>query len=743
MPSLRIGIDVLSRTVGPFELALIQPENGAEAVPDAVDATLPFLRPRGVAVIGVSHSENSLGTRLFRNIVSGGFPGPVYAINKDGGTVGSTSLYRSILECPEPVDLALIIVPVAAATGVAEECGRKGVKGIVVITAGFAETGSDGAARQKELTAVCRKYGMRLMGPNCSGFVSADPEFNLNAQFTPYKPLTGRVGFFSQSGALGAAVFEYANRLGLGLSAFISVGNEADVSAIDFLRYWQDDPKTDLILLYLESLGNPRRFLKLTREITKKKPILVVKGGRSTTGLRAAHSHTGALVEGSGSLIDTLFAQAGIIRADTLEEMLDLAALLVNQPVPKGNRVGIVTNAGGAGILAADACEEFGLEVPEYSAVTQAELRNFLRPEASVKNPVDMLASSTVSDSAQAARVVARDTGIDGMIVLSAPPLFFTLDELAKQILAIVRDTHPHIPVVLSFLGTFGVSKILTDGSVCIPSYPVPRMAAQTLSRAVSYGRWLRRSPGSVPAFPETNRVESQGLVNRAIDAGRSWLSQEEVAQLLDCYGIAMVKTQRASSPEEAGRAALTLGGKVVLKAEAEGVIHKSDAGAVKVGLVGESEVRDAAREMARRLTAAGHTPTAFLVQPMVPSGPEMIVGVTNDPRFGPVVLCGAGGVVVELLKDISVRIAPLTDVDAEEMITSLKTYQALTGYRGGPATDVPALRDIVLRAAALAQDLPEIAELDLNPLIMQRPGKGAVVVDARARVERRGAQQV
>ena len=698
--------------------------------------TSPFLRPRSIAVIGVSHNQDSLGSRLFQNIIDGSFPRPVYAVNKSGGTIREVALYRSVIDCPGPVDLALVIVPAAAVVQTAEECGKKGVKGLVVITAGFSETGAEGSARQKDLLAVCRRYGMRLMGPNCSGFVSTHPDF-LNAQFTPYKPLPGKVGFFSQSGALGAAVFEYANRLGLGLSAFISVGNEADVSALDFIRVWKDDDNTDLILLYLESLGDPREFLRVAREVSKKKPILVVKGGRSTTGLRAAHSHTGALVEGSGSLIDTLFAQAGLVRTDTLEEMLDLAALLVTQPVPRGNRVGIVTNAGGAGILTADACEEFGLEVPELSQATQTALRAFLRPEASVRNPVDMLASSVLTDSASAARVMVRDAGIDGLIVLSAPPLFFTLDELSKKILAVDGEERPKIPIVISFLGSFGMSKVLTDGMARIPCYPIPRMAVQTLSRAVAYGRWLQKPPGTVPAFPGIRRSESRSLIDSASEFGRNWLSPEDANSLLAFYGIPTVKTAKASSADEAARAASELGGKVVLKGVAEGLVHKSDEGAVRVGLAGEAETREAAEAMAKRLAAAGHEVTGFLVQPMIPPGPEVIVGVTNNLAFGPVVVCGAGGVLVELLKDVSVRIAPITDVDASEMISSLKTYPALTGYRGAPPSDVPALREIILRVAALANDLPEVAELDLNPIIVQPFGSGAIVVDARVRLER------
>lgn len=702
---------------------------------DSSNSVEPFMRPSSVAVIGVSHDEDSLGTRLFRNILEGGFAGPVYGVNRNGGTVLSLPMYKSILDCPGPVDLALLLVPAAATGEVAEECGKKGVKGLTVITAGFAETGDEGLLRQRELMARCRKYGMRLMGPNCSGLVKLGTK--LNAQFTQHKPLPGRVGFVSQSGALGAAVFEYANRLGLGLSAFVSVGNEADVSALDFIQFLKDDDDTDIIVLYIESLGNPKKLLEAARQITRKKPILVVKAGRSNTGIKAAHSHTGAILEGSDAVVEAVFDQAGIIRADTIEEMLDLAALLANQPVPRGNRVGIITNAGGPGILAADACEEFGLEVPPCSQEVQAALRSFLRPEASVRNPVDLLASSGLSDCVKAVGALAGDPGIDCLVVLSAPPLFFSLEDFSRGILAISEGMQRRIPVVTSFSGAFAASRLFSDEKAKIPSYPVPRMAVQTLSRAVAYGRWLSRPLDHPTAFPDAKRTEARGLVTDLLSRGRDWLAADEAKLLLDCYGVTTLETLKAATAKEAAQATSRLhADRVVLKGVAEGLIHKTEAGGVKVGLREPSDVRAAAEEMAEQLASAGYHPAGFLVQPMITSGLELIVGVKNDRAFGPIVICGSGGVLVELLNDVSTRVAPLTERDATEMIHSLKVYPLMKGYRGGPTYDEKALSEVVQRVAALATDIPEVAELDLNPIMLQPSGKGATVLDSRIRIE-------
>ena len=704
----------------------------------AAAALKGFFQPRSVAVIGASRERGTIGGELFRNILDSGFKGPVYPVNQKSDVVQSVLAYRSVLDCPGPVDLAVLVVPARAVIQAAKECAKKGVRSLVVISAGFAEVGEAGALIQSELAGLCAENGMRLIGPNCMGIANTDPEVSLNAQFAPFKPVPGRMGFLSQSGALGIAVIEETSRLGLGLSTFASVGNKADISGNDLIEYWETDDKTALILLYLESFGNPRKFARITRRVTRKKPIIAVKSGRSAAGFRATQSHTGALLAASDVTVDSLFRQSGVVRVDTIGEMFDAAALLSTQPVPKGGRVAIVTNAGGAGILAADACEDLGLKVPELAPGTQSELRSFLPATAGLKNPVDMIASATPDDYARAIRAVANDPGVDALFVIFIPPIAISAGDVASEILHETANLGGRIPLLTTFMAAHGAAEILSDGNTRVPSYPFPETAAKALSKAVEYGRWLATSQGAVRTFSDIRKGEAAAIVAKALagsDGGGRWLSPEETKGILSCYGISLVNTVLAKTPEEAGAAARLIGQKVALKGVAPGLLHKTEAGAVRLNLLGEDETKSAAEEMLERLGTQHIEATGFLIQPMVPPGDEMLVGVTSDPVFGPVVACGAGGVLVELLRDVSVRVAPLTDKDAREMIASLKTYPLLTGYRGGPRYDVKALEEAVLRVGALVEDVREISELDLNPLIVLPEGQGVCVVDARVHV--------
>ena len=698
-----------------------------------VAAVRNILEPRTVAVIGASKDRDSIGGRLFHNLLDGGFNGPVYPVNPKSDVIQSVPAYKSVLDCPGQVDLAIVVVPVRFVIDVAKECAQKGVKALVVISAGFAEVGSEGKQLQQQLMEVCRDSGMRLVGPNCMGIINTEPRIGMNGQFSPFSPQPGRIGFLSQSGALGIAVIEHANKLGLGMSSFVSVGNKADISGNDLLTYWESDDMTDLILLYLESFGNPRKFARIAKRVSRRKPILAVKSGRSSAGFRATQSHTGALIASSDVTVDALFHQAGVIRMDTLGEMFDVAALLTTQPIPKGKRVAVITNAGGAGILAADACEDGGLTVPEFSRAVQDELRVHLNKDAGVRNPVDMIASATAPDFGRVMRTVAKDADIDAMIVLFVPPIAIKPEDVAKEILGAARDLRGKITILATFMAHHGISEILTDGEVKVPSFPFPEVAARALSRAAEYGAWLRAPPSRVPRFAGIRREEAAGLVAKALAKGRGWLDPEETEALLGAYGVPMAKTARVSSPEEAAKEAGKIGGPVVLKGVAPGLLHKTESGAVILGLSGEAQVRKAAQQMADRLSAEGFKAEGFLVQGMVPAGAEMIVGVTGDPVFGPLVACGAGGTMVELLKDAAARLAPLSERDADEMVRSLKTFPLLTGYRGGPTYNVEALKEVILRVSAMVEDLPEVVELDLNPVIMH--GDEATVVDFRVKV--------
>ena len=698
-----------------------------------VAAVRNFLEPRTIAVVGASKARDSIGGRLFHNLLDGGFNGPVYPVNPKSSVVQSVPAYKSILDCPGQVDLGIVVVPARSVVDVARECAQKGVKALVVISAGFAEIGGEGKQLQQQLMEVCRDSGMRLVGPNCMGVINTEQRVGMNGQFSPFFPQSGRIGFLSQSGALGIAVIEHANKLGLGMSSFVSVGNKADISGNDLLTYWESDDMTDLILLYLESFGNPRKFARIARRVSRRKPILAVKSGRSSAGFRATQSHTGALLASSDVTVDALFHQAGVIRMDTLGEMFDVAALLTTQPIPKGKRVAVITNAGGAGILAADACEDKGLSVPEFSQAVQEELRVHLNKDAGVRNPVDMIASATAPDFGRVMRTVAKDADIDAIVVLFVPPIAIKPEDVAKEILSAARDLRGKVTILATFMAHHGISEILTDGEVQVPSFPFPEVAAGALSRAAEYGAWLRAPPSRTPKFADIRRDEAAGLVAKALAKGQGWLGPDEAKALLDAYGVPIVKTLRATSPEEAAKQAGKIGGQVVLKGVASGLLHKTESGAVMLGLSGEDQVRSGAEQMAERLAKEGFATEGFLVQEMVSGGAEMIVGVTGDPVFGPLVACGAGGTMVELLKDAAARLSPLSERDADEMVRSLKTFPLLTGYRGGPTYNIEALKEIILRVSAMVEDLPEVTELDLNPVIMH--GDRATVVDFRVKV--------
>ena len=698
----------------------------------AVAAMRSFLSPRSVAVIGAGRTRGTIGGEIFHNLLEAGFKGPVLPVNPKADVVQSVMAYPTVTGIPDPVDLAVIVVPASAVVDAARECAAKGVRSLVVISSGFAETGGEGTSRQRELLQVCRAAGMRLIGPNCMGILNTAPDVGLNATFAPTFPPPGRVGFLSQSGALGLAVIDYASQLGLGLSTFVSVGNKADISGNDLIHYWESDDGTDLILLYLESFGNPQKFSRIARRVGKTKPIVAVKSGRSGAGARATSSHTGAMLAASDVTVDALFRQAGVIRTDTLAEMFDVAALLANQPPPSGPNVAILTNAGGPGILCADTCEANGLTVPPPSTHVREALASFLPAEAALGNPIDMIASASADDYRRAIEALASEESTDAIIVIFIPPLVTRAEDVAQAIRESAASLPRPIPVLSVFMQARGVPDALRGKDVRIPSYAFPEDAARALARVTAYGVWRQQPEGHVPGFADARPDEAAGLISSALQDGPRWLKPDEVVSLLSCYGVPFAETRVVPSAAAAGRAAKDLGERVALKAV--GPLHKTDVGAVELGLRGASAVEAAATRMRRRLRARREPVDGFLVQRMVPAGVEMLVGVVHDKVFGPVVACGAGGTAVELLKDVQVRITPLSDRDADEMVRSLSTFPLLDGYRGAQKADVAALEDVLLRVAALVETHPEIAEMDCNPVVVLQDG--AVVVDARIRVE-------
>jgi acetyl coenzyme A synthetase (ADP forming)-like protein len=680
-----------------------------------VGSLQPFFDPGTVAVVGASPRTGSIGGELFRNVLRGEFRGAAFPVNRSGESVSGVRAYRSVTEIGEPVDLAVVCLPGSAVLAAAEDALAAGVRALCVISAGFAEVGPEGEAREEQLLELVRSHGARLLGPNCLGIAVAEPR--LNATFGPRPLPPGKVGFSSQSGALGLAVLERAAERRLGLSAFVSIGNKADISSNDLLEYWEDDPHTDVVLLYLESFGNPRKFARVARRVARTKPIVAMKAGRTAAGARAASSHTAALA-GSEAAVDALFQQAGVMRVDTLEELLDFSGLLASQPLPRGSNVAVLTNAGGLGILCADACDAAGLALPPLADSTVSELRGLLPAEASVSNPVDMLGSAVASSYESVIPMLLRDPGLDALIVLFVPPVVAGAEEVAE---AIGRATEQagaaDKPVLACVISAAGTPEALLSAPVSAFAYP--ESAARALGRAAERAEWLRRPQGRV--------VELDGLdVGRAralcSDTPERWLDSHEARALLDAYGIPLVPERAAASTEEAVAAAEELGFPVVLKTALAGV-HKTERGGVALDLRDAGAVREAAERIG----------PPFLVQPLVSAGVELLIGAVEDPVFGPLVALGPGGTLAELIGDASFRLAPLTDVDAEELVTHGKVGVLLAGYRGAPPADAGQVSDVVLRVARLVDDLPEVAELDLNPVIAGP--RGCVAVDARIRV--------
>jgi acetate---CoA ligase (ADP-forming) len=692
---------------------------------EAVTASLrPFFAPQSVAVIGASARRGSIGGELFRNILAGDFAGATFPVNARAESVSGVRAYGSIEEIPDAIDLAVVAVPAERVLDVAESALRKGVRALCVISAGFAETGAEGVERQERLLTLVRGRGGRLIGPNCLGIAAAEPR--LNATFGPSRIPPGNIGFSSQSGALGLAFLHEAAARGLGLSAFVSIGNKADVSSNDLLEHWEDEPATEVVLLYLESFGNPLRFARIARRVARRKPILAMKSGRSRAGARAAGSHTAALA-GSEEAVDALFHQAGVIRADTLGQLLDVASLLATQPPPRGRSVAVVTNAGGLGILCADAGEAVGLELPQLSDETRHKLAAWLPAEASVSNPVDLLGSATGDTYEAALPPVLADPRVDAAIILFVPPVVANTEEVAGAIRRAVDGMETlDKPVLAVVMGGTGTSQALREGTRPIASFDYPESAAAALGRAADRADWLRRPAGAVPELADVDPGSAAELVAGVLrSADELWLDPAQTRSLLDAYGVPLVPERGVQTEEEAVTAARELGYPAVVKTAAAGV-HKTETGGVALDLGDEAELRD----------AVGRIGLPLIVQPMVGGNAELLAGVVQDPVFGPLVAFGPGGVLAELIGQAQVRIAPLTDADANELVLSGKAGRLVRGFRG-PGSDASALIELVHRLSRLADDLPAVAELDLNPVIGL--AEGCVVVDARIRLRRSG----
>ena len=702
----------------------------------AAQSLRAILNPTSIAIVGASRHPQTIGGALVANAKRNGFTGVIYPINPQASEIEGLKTYPSVTAVKAPIDLAIIAVPAEHVEEVVAECAHVGVHGVVVISSGFAEVSEAGRAAQRRLKDLVRASGMRMVGPNCMGILNTDPAVSLNGTFAPAWPPAGNIGMLSQSGALGLAILDYVHTYNIGISSFVSAGNKADVSGNDLLCYWADDPRTQVIVLYLESFGNPRKFARLAPEIARHKPIVAVKSGRSAAGTRAALSHSAALAS-LDVAVDALFEQAGVIRTDTLEELFDVAALLSTQPVPAGPRVGVVTNAGGPGILLADACEARGLKLPELAEDTLARLRTLLPPQAGLSNPIDMIASATPEQYTQAIEAVGADPNVDALVVIYIPPMISRPEEIAHAMAQGAGTVPPEKPVLSVFISSKGAPSILGSGQRgALPSYMFPESAAMALAAAESYGRWRSRPRGNLLTLDAFTRGTIRAVIDRIVGraTGPSWVTPGDLATLLRAVGIEVAAAEQ-TSPAEAVATAERMGYPLVAKVIAPDIVHKSDVGGVIMRLQSGEAVARAVDTLTSRVQALGVRLDGILLQREVRDGLEALVGVTTDPTFGPLVVCGLGGVLVELLRDVAFCLTPVSDLDAAEMLAKLRASPLLDGYRGGLPADRDALIQTIMRISALVDIAPEIRELDLNPVKVLVPGKGAIVVDGRMRV--------
>jgi acetyltransferase len=699
-----------------------------------------ILKPKSIAVVGASRRQGSIGREILHQLVEFDFHGKLFPVNPKADFIHSMKAFPSVSAIPDPVDLAIIVVSREEVLGVIDDCGKKGVTGLVVITAGFSETGEVGKRFEAEMGERVRQYGMRMIGPNCMGVINTDPAVRMDATFAPTLPLVGRIAFMSQSGALGIALLNIARQLDIGFSYFVSMGNKTNVSGNNLLEYWEDDPQTDLILMYLESFGNARRFMQICRRISKRKPLLVVKSGRTEAGARAASSHTGALVarQGLDVATDALLEQSGVVRVNTVEELFDLALAFSKNPLPRGNRLGILTNAGGPAIMATDTAIAHGLKMANFSERTCHELRRLLPPEASIQNPVDMMPQSDRSKYDTCARILLEDDGIDMLLVVFVPPMLINAMDI---VMGLEQLRHKYLkPVVGVIMATDEFfTELNRDHPNHMALYIFPESAVNALAALDRYRQWREKPVGEVKRF-EVRKGAAEDLIQEVRQQGRGQLTVEESLRLMGYYGIPVAKSSPAANLEELERVAKEIHYPVVLKADAPDLVHKMDSGGVLVDLRGPEELLAGAQRMTESVAryrgdSAGTRGLGFLIQEYVHGGREVIVGMTHDPKFGPLVMFGLGGIYVETVKDVVFRVPPLTDLEAEEMIRQIRGFSLLRGVRGEAPIDFKALAEILLRFSQLAEDLPEIAEIEINPLMVFPQAVEFSAVDARVRL--------
>ncbi len=689
-----------------------------------------FFTPGSVALVGASRSPEKLGYKILKNLLDGGYKGKIYPVNPTAEeNILNLKTYKTISEIPDKPELVIIVIPSKYVPQSAEECGKKGVKWLIVISAGFKEAGAEGKKSEEELKAIVKKYGMRMIGPNCLGVI--DVVNNLNASFAFEAPPKGKISFITQSGALGTAVLDWAAKENIGLSKFVSFGNMADVSETDLVEEFGDDPETNVILLYLEGLTDGKRFIEKARTVSAKKPIIMVKSGKTSAGSKAVSSHTGSLA-GSDSAYNAALKQAGVIRANSVQELFDYAIAFAYQPVPKGGKTAIVTNAGGPAVMCVDAIEAQGLSPAVLSENAKDALKSFLSPAANVNNPVDVLGDALADKYEKAMEIVLSEKNVDAVIAIVTPQVITQIPETAE---AAVQAAAVHRkPVLGCFMGgkriNEGVDILMKKG---IPNYPFPERAVSALKGMLEHKTWIGKNKGQVIDFPADRKTAAE-IINNVKKSGMTTAGDIEGRQILSAYGIKTVNSILAKDAAECVKYFKKAGGAVVMKLVSPDILHKTEAGGVKVGLASAGEIEKGFEEIIA--SAKKYKKDAVIegvqIQPLISGGTEVIVGVKKDPQFNHLLMFGLGGIYVELLKDVSFRVIPVTDADAEEMIGEIKTVRMLKGFRSITERDTGAIKDVLMKVSQLCRDFPEIEEMDINPLIVLEKGKGAVAVDAR-----------
>lgn len=700
-----------------------------------------IMKPKSVAVIGASTKPKTIGSEIMQRLRDYKFKGEIYPVNPKGGMIEGFQAYTSIEEVPGEVDLAVIVVNSKFVLDTIDQCNRKGIKGLCIITAGFKETGKEGAELEKQLLAKVKEYGMRCVGPNCLGILNTHPDVTIDATFAESLPIRGDIGFVSQSGALGGGILNILKDLNLGFAQFVSIGNQADINAETMLEYWENDDDVKQILLYMESIQNPANFRKLASRITKKKPILALKAGRSAAGASAASSHTGSLA-GADKAAAALLNQCGVIREFSLKNLFSNAKAFSNCPIPKGNRVAIITNSGGPGIMATDAICESGMQMAKITDATKETLRSFLPAAASVKNPIDMIASAPIEHYMQTLETVIKDENVDMIMVIYLPFLGLKDIDVAEAIMKI-KAQNPTKPIVGVFMTTSDFFTKISNMEVNMPFYMYAEEAAEALCRLDQQRRTMEKPDGKIPCY-DVDKAKAAKIISGSLEEGRDQLTTRESIDVLDAYGIRVCKSGFATNIDEVVTVGNAIGYPVVMKMTSKTTSHKTDVGGVRVNIQSEEQLRAEYNDLIAKLTEKGLIDglEGVIIQEMVKGNREMVCGIATDPQYGPMMMFGLGGVFVEVMKDVTFKIAPLTDIDAQEMIKSVKAYKLLEGARGTTPAQMEQIQETLLRLSQLVSDFKFIDELDINPLLISEKTGEGIAVDGRIKVRLEEAKE-